>query len=176
MKAKLIIFAAVTWLAFSIAPCFAANQLNNKEQIKLLASENGWDLTSTTDKHPRCTLSEKYKSGRASGIIFISRETGDVTLLVLQDGFSGDDTSGWVSLEFDVGAPIEKEIRILPGGAPMLDLKKRVADAFVDRFMASQKLKLDFKSWPEEYPASLTLPSSTIKQKWSDCLSSSDRK
>ena len=88
--------------------------------------------------------------------------------MIVQDGFL-QRTAGWVEFQFDAAAPIKIETEP-PGTVMLIDIEKRMADAFVQRFNVSKELTINYPSWPEEYPTPLSLPTADFKKAWDDCV------
>lgn len=168
------ICAVAVFALLSLVPQCPAKSASKKEPEKpATAIEGDWQFVGGLVKGGGlgCTLIDSYKGNNATGLLQITRTPKKISLLLIQDGFSKTHSVGWIEFQFDAAAPIKVEIDPLhDSGVLMMNLEKRMADAFVARFDASKTLAINYPSWPEEYPASISLPSSAFKQTWDDCI------
>lgn len=155
-----------TFLLFLLASAIVvrANHANGSE----------WKYLHGRYDHNRlllCIMQTHYQDGKAKGFIQINHgnQVGNdfAGLLVLQDGF-GSYREGQLTVVFQG----EKSITVKVEHADpvvTVSIEKRLADLFIDDVLNSNTMRVEYPSWPEEYPFTIQLPDKTLKQKWSKC-------
>jgi hypothetical protein len=163
MPVRIVIAAIIVFTLLSLSRDADAKPASKTAPEKPIATENGWDLLKKD-----CALNKRYQSDKAAGLLIISRTAKEISIMIVQDGFL-QRTAGWVEFQFDAAAPIKIETEP-PGTVMLIDIEKRMADAFVQRFNVSKELTINYPSWPEEYPTPLSLPTADFKKAWDDCV------
>jgi hypothetical protein len=131
-----------------------------------VSEEDHWRLIQ--EPQDNCSISLDYDHGKANGTITITRYENSVHLVLSQHEF-GSHEIGKMVLTFDNSPKMNIDISSR-NHLIAFDLERRLADVFIESLQNSNTLKIDYPTWPEEYPVTIELPSKEIRDNWKQCV------